>query len=206
MVLHPTHGGAVLEFGSATAAGKAALAVDGLEVEGGRKLRTGTVAGLFRSKAEKRVDRVDKPAAAPSSAAAGGGAGEKSDSKKGTTTGSSTAAQLMPPPPLAIRRPTTQGPRAGPKRVLGFVRAVPAAAKSGGGDSAGQDGVSNGDEKGQAGGKSNADFKRLFLGQGKKDENNTATAGAGDGGAAGTGEVDGQDVEMTAEGNGNKAD
>jgi hypothetical protein len=90
--------------------------------------------------------------------------------------------------------------------VLGFVRAVPAAAKSGAGVSAGQDGVSNGDEKGQAGGKSNADFKRLFLGQGKKDESNTATAGAGDGGAADTGEVDGQDVEMTAEGNGNKAD
>jgi RNA recognition motif-containing protein len=35
LVLHPQHGGAVLEFADAAAAGKAALAVDGLEVDGG---------------------------------------------------------------------------------------------------------------------------------------------------------------------------
>jgi hypothetical protein len=73
--------------------------------------------------------------------------------------------------------------------------------------------VSNGEEKGgaQAGGKSNADFKRMFLGEGTQDDNNTATAPAGatdggSGGGDGAQDVDGQDVDMTSEGNGSKTD
>jgi N-methylhydantoinase B/oxoprolinase/acetone carboxylase alpha subunit len=71
--------------------------------------------------------------------------------------------------------------------------------------------VSNGEEKGgaQAGGKSNADFKRMFLGGSTKDDNNTAAAGAADGGSGGgrgAEGVDGQDVDMTSEGNGSKTD
>ncbi|KAL1839626.1 hypothetical protein VTJ49DRAFT_1287 [Mycothermus thermophilus] len=81
-VLHPKHGGAVIEFATQAAAGKASLAVDGVEVDapagpdgisdgaGKRKLKTGTVQELFRAKGEKRVDRIDKPAAASSQASA----------------------------------------------------------------------------------------------------------------------------------------
>ncbi|KAK4095841.1 hypothetical protein N658DRAFT_502256 [Parathielavia hyrcaniae] len=185
LVLHPTHGGAVLEYANATAAGKAALAVDGLEVEpgsgggSGRRFRTGTAAELFKAKGERRVDRVDIPAADASS-----------DSKK--KGGGAAATQLMPPPPLALRRPAAQGARAGPKRGLGFVGGVAAAAKKDGEDAARkQDGVSNGVEQGAggqaAGAKSNADFKKLFLGGGANAHGNTdgakaASAAAADGG------------------------
>ncbi|KAK3291526.1 uncharacterized protein B0H64DRAFT_330483 [Chaetomium fimeti] len=113
MVLHPTHGGAVLEFASAAAAGKAALAVDGLEVEvpggGSRKLRTGTVAELFRGRVQ----------AAKKAEGAAGGSGMSNGETKGE------------------------------------------------GQAQGQ---------GHIGGKSNEDFKKMFLGAGKNSNNSAPRA------------------------------
>jgi len=110
LVLHPKHGGAAVEFADAATAGKAALAVEGMEIEGGKKLRTGTVAELFKQKAERRVDRIDLPQQN------GPKGGETKKEKK------QTASELMPPPP-AIRRPPVLGAggRGGMKRGLGFI-------------------------------------------------------------------------------------
>ena len=181
LVLHPQHGGAVAEFADAAAAGRAALVIDGLaagEQQGGaeRRLRTGTVGELFKTKGERRVDRVDLPAPTsarapgPGSGSQGGTVGEGKEKK-----GAAAAAELMPPPPLVVRRPHPQGGgRAGPKRVLGFMGGVPAAKKTVGDGADGA--MSNGDAKG--GGKSNADFKKMFLSGGGK--STAAGAGAAD--------------------------
>ena len=108
LVLHPNHGGAVLEFVDTTTAGKAALALEGLEIEAGRKLRTGSTDELFRRKGELRVDRVDQPR------------GEKAKAKD-------VARALMPPPP-PVRRPVLGGTAGrGGRRGLGF---TPAASKT----------------------------------------------------------------------------
>ncbi|KAL2115350.1 hypothetical protein VTJ04DRAFT_9605 [Mycothermus thermophilus] len=185
--LHPTHGGAVIEFATAAAAGRAALAVEGVEVDapadggtGKRKLRAGTTAELFKSKGEKRVDRIDKPRpqAAESSSSTSSlsgaslvtrGSGSADNNNPGTSSAASTPASsssgpstLMQPPSLSVRRPVV--PKAGPKRLLGFV-----AAKKGGAATAGSAGLlSNGEGPAAAagGGKSNADFKKLFLASG----------------------------------------
>ncbi|KAK4109161.1 hypothetical protein N656DRAFT_359842 [Canariomyces notabilis] len=136
LVLHPKHGGAVVEFADATTAGKTALAVEGYELDGGVKLRTGTVTELFKSKAEKKADSAGST-----------GAGKKP----------ATAAELMPPPPT-VRRPLMGAVGRGGKRGLGFLPK--------------KDGSMNGTESNTAGSltgtgvgsKSNADFKRMFLG------------------------------------------
>ncbi|KAL2015177.1 hypothetical protein VTK56DRAFT_6170 [Thermocarpiscus australiensis] len=161
LVLHPKHGGALVEFGDAAAAGRAALAIDGMEVDeaGGRRrrLRTGTVAELFRAKGEKRVDRIDKASGQgqDQSQNQGQGQGQGTGSKKPQQQQQQqTAAELMPPPPM-VRRPV---PRAGPKRGLGFVGAVKKENTSNGAAGAGT--------AVQGGGKSNADFKKMFLGDG----------------------------------------
>ncbi|KAK4154055.1 hypothetical protein C8A00DRAFT_33161 [Chaetomidium leptoderma] len=206
LVLHPQHGGAVLEFANATDAGKAALALDNLEVDtpsgGPRRLRTGTVGELLRSKGERRVDRVDQPSVVATHQE------KKKPAAAATTT--TSAAELMPPPPLVVRRPAGGAGRAGPKRVLGFVGGVAAKKVQVGGDAGGA-GMSNGETKGQgqdqgkkdqvqAGGKSNADFKKMFLGGG----GNTTTAAAG--AAAKETDAEGEkNMEQTA-GNGSKAD
>ncbi|KAK1753875.1 squamous cell carcinoma antigen recognized by T-cells 3 [Echria macrotheca] len=132
LVLHPKHGGAVVEFADAATVGKAALAIEGLEIEDGKKLRTGTVSELFKQQGEIRVDRIDQ---APS----------KTASKP-------TPAQLMPPPPTVRRVPVLGR---GGKRGLGFVGA---AKKEPNGTSSANGGTAPG------GGKSNADFKKMFLG------------------------------------------
>ena len=133
LVLHPKHGGAVVEFADAATAGKAALAIDGREIEGGKKLRIGTVSELFQQQSEVRVDRIDQPA-----------------TKK-------TAAELMPPPPT-VRRVPLLG-RSGPKRGLGF--------PAGGIKKAVNGTAAASSNAAGTGGKSNADFKKMFL-EGKK--------------------------------------
>jgi RNA recognition motif-containing protein len=181
MVLHPTHGGAVLEFASAAAAGKAALAVDGLEIDvpggGLRKLRTGTVAELFKGRGERRVDRVDLPARGGNGGGGGGTKKEKEGAaqKNVNANASANAAELMPPPPVVVRRPAAGGQRTGPKRVLGFMGGVAAAKKTEG------SGMSNGETKGAGqgqgqahiGGKSNEDFKKMFLGAGSNNNSSS---------------------------------
>jgi RNA recognition motif-containing protein len=100
LTLHPLHGGATVEFANPAAAGKATLAIDGMEIEEGRKLRIGTVAELFKEKGETRVDRIDKPK-------------PKDDAK------AAAARALMPPPSLGPRRPAVLGRGRG-RGGLGF--------------------------------------------------------------------------------------
>lgn len=211
LVLHPQHGGAVVEFADAATAGRAALVVDGLEVDvpgGGvgdakRKLRTGTVAELFRAKGERRVDRVDLPVHVPASAFAPGHGPQSGSGAAGEKKGGAAAADLMPPPPLVVRRPQPQGGgRAGPRRVFGFMGGVAAAAaKKAGGEA--EAGMSNGDAK-AGGGKSNADFKKMFLSGGKTD--------AGASGAPGAGAANAEDAKIVdgdgegEQGNGSRMD
>ncbi|EGS20190.1 splicing factor (prp24)-like protein [Thermochaetoides thermophila DSM 1495] len=142
LVLHPVHGGAIVEFADAAAAGKAALSIDGMEIEPGKKVRTGTTQELFRNKAEKRVDRIDKPHSQPQSHAHPLQQQASQDKK--------SAAELMPPPTL-LRRPGS-GPKL--KRGLGFVGAISAKKSA--------PATING-EQGQTGSKSNEDFRKFFL-------------------------------------------
>ncbi|KAJ4294664.1 Splicing factor [Collariella sp. IMI 366227] len=166
LVLHPKHGGAIIEFANAAAANKANMAIDGLEVQvseeegGNRRLKTGTVAELFKGKGEKRGKK------------AAGGAG------------------LMPPPPVLVKRPGPGG-KTGPKRLLGFVGGVK--------KSAGAGEEANGTYQGAKaeGKKSNADFKKMFLGGG----NNTIAATAVENGEGKEADGDGK-MEVDTEGNG----
>ena len=61
MTLQPAHGGAKIEFVDASAAGKAALKLDGMEFEG-RKLRTGPAAELRNAKADNKPLQGQKSA------------------------------------------------------------------------------------------------------------------------------------------------
>jgi squamous cell carcinoma antigen recognized by T-cells 3 len=61
LTLYPAKGGALVEFAEVKDAGKAALGIEGLELEGS-KLHVGTKEQLFQGKGAVRVDRVDMPA------------------------------------------------------------------------------------------------------------------------------------------------
>ncbi|KAM7205426.1 hypothetical protein V8F20_003195 [Naviculisporaceae sp. PSN 640] len=147
LTLHPKHGGAIAELKDSAAAGKAALAVDGLDIDGsgGRKLRVGSHQELFQQEPETRIDRVDQPAKKP----------EAPIEKK------KTAAELMPPPPpvgsrpalkpVTISRPTLGR---GGKRGLGIstpIHKKPASSATTNGTTI------------AVSGKSNADFKKMFV-------------------------------------------
>ncbi|KAK4182957.1 hypothetical protein QBC35DRAFT_135364 [Podospora australis] len=95
LVVHPKHGGAVVEYTDASTAGKAALAIEGMEVEG-HKLRIGTFGELFKQKAEHKPDRLVQQQ--PGSQA-------NPDPKKMKKP---TAAELMPPP-RPVQRPQALG-------------------------------------------------------------------------------------------------
>lgn len=92
--LRPDHQGAMIEYVDTADAGKASLALDGYEVQPGRRLRVGTVAELFLEKAEVKRDKIGstKKIAAPLQAA------------------------------MSIRRPGQPGGRRGGKGGLGFKR------------------------------------------------------------------------------------
>ena len=136
--LRPDHQGAILEYVDAASAGKAGLALDGHEIESGRKLRIGTVAELLREKAEVKSDKISAPKTkdAPLQAA------------------------------TSIRRPTQPGGRRGGKGGLGFKRGGVGLGGSrvtndGSGREVGQNG--EGEAHAVAGLKSNADFKAMLL-------------------------------------------
>ncbi len=95
LILRADHGGAIVELSDVATAGRAQLALDGVEMDG-RRLRTGTVAELLKEKAEKRIDRVDQRPAKP---------------KPGL------ADRLMPPPRVKRPVPKTGGKKPG----LGYV-------------------------------------------------------------------------------------
>ncbi|GME30207.1 putative pre-mRNA splicing factor protein [Neofusicoccum parvum] len=144
IVLMPEHQGAVVEFAHVSDVGKASLALDGQEITTGRNIRIGTVEEMKKMRGEKKVDRLG----------AAGPAGKKKDGKKEEP---SKAPALMQPAPR-ISRPGQQGARRGGKGGLGTKRA-------GGPSSAG---ASKDVEMGGTGaeasiGKSNADFKAIFL-------------------------------------------
>ncbi|KAK3317044.1 hypothetical protein B0H66DRAFT_311062 [Apodospora peruviana] len=151
LILHPQHGGAIVEFKDATTAGKATLFVDGLEIDGsgGKRLRIGTRSELFKEKEEFRSDRVDQPQ-------------EKKPAEKGKKK-NLTAAELMPPPPLIPRKMPVLGPRGGAKRGLGFMGAVQKKEAVNGTATAPTNGKPAGPSAGK---KSNADFRKMLLGGG----------------------------------------
>lgn len=146
LVMQPMHGGAIIEFADAAAAGKAALQLNSAEYEG-YTLRTGSPDELRHAKAERGDGQPDvKPkekktqSAAPAGGKPAGGSGG------------------FMPAPSGIRRPAVSRP--GPKRGLGFAPRKPAAA------GAGESKVAS-----AAAGpkKSNADFKAMFLASGPKE-------------------------------------
>ncbi|KAK0615182.1 hypothetical protein B0T17DRAFT_619986 [Bombardia bombarda] len=94
LVLHPQHGGAIVEFRDTSAANKAALTINGMVIEGGKKLRVGTVAEMFKEKGETRIDRIDQGPTTTTTT---------------TTTKKPSAAELMPPPPAIRRLPVLGG-------------------------------------------------------------------------------------------------
>ncbi|KAK4168472.1 squamous cell carcinoma antigen recognized by T-cells 3 [Cladorrhinum sp. PSN259] len=145
LVLHPQHGGAIIEYPDAPSAGRALLSINGMVLgsDSSQKLRAvDDVSELFKAKAEKRPelerrDRVPLP----------------TQKKK------PTAAELMPPPPR-LQRPKVLG--AGGRKGLGFVGGVAPKKEqvngNGGAPAPATSGTDTGVQK-----KSNAAFRDLFL-------------------------------------------
>ncbi|KAI1160735.1 putative pre-mRNA splicing factor [Nemania serpens] len=94
LVLRPDHAGAIVEFADASATGRAALGLEGLEITPSHKLQTGSVKKLFEQKSGRQQD-TDTPKAPK-------------------------APKAWMPPPRAVRRPVLG--RGGARRGgLGFV-------------------------------------------------------------------------------------
>lgn len=132
LTLQPGHGGAKIEFEDAAMAGKASLHLNTLEYEG-HKLRTGEADEL----------RFAKPASLGS---------QPTDTKAGNR----PKANFIPP--AMQRRP---GPRAGPKRGLGFISKGTSQAKASSTGAVDAGSMTTGSTP-----KSNADFKAMFLNAG----------------------------------------
>jgi RNA recognition motif-containing protein len=147
LVLHPGRGGAVLEFADAGAAGRAAMAIEGVEIDTGIKVSVAKTLGeLFGDK-------------------------KKTSDKDTTKPSGKSAASLMPPPATVIRRPAMAG--RGGKRGLGFVGAVAAAKKGPNGHGTT---TTNGGSGTAPAKKSNADFKAMFLSSSKPTTDETPKA------------------------------
>ncbi|KXJ92132.1 hypothetical protein Micbo1qcDRAFT_162261 [Microdochium bolleyi] len=99
LVLRPDHQGAIVEFTDATTAGRAALALDGLEIVPGRKMQMGTVAELLKTKPEHKTD-----------------ASQPVNGKHAPATNDKKPAFMQPA--QHVRRPVLGKP--GPKRGIGF--------------------------------------------------------------------------------------
>ncbi|KAG4440532.1 hypothetical protein IFR05_004002 [Cadophora sp. M221] len=140
VVLRPDHQGAIVEYADAASAGKAALALENLEIVPGRRLRTGGLKDLFAEKDEIRTDRIQV------------GQGKK------------PAAGFMQQPSAPLRRPGAGGRGGlGQKRGLGYSAPKPA---SGTASEVNGHGASAGEETKKP--KSNADFKAMFVSGGKQ--------------------------------------
>lgn len=142
--LRPDHQGAVVEFANVADAGQAALRMDGFEIIPGRKLRVGTKKELRQQKAEKKKD------------------------KPGNNSGMNQNALAMLQSKAFIRRPGISGGRGGlgvKRGGLGFATR----AKRQETDKEGLNTDTNGAFRPeQRGGKSNADFKSMLLGNNEK--------------------------------------
>jgi RNA recognition motif-containing protein len=155
LALHPIQGGAVVEFRDKAQAGKASLALEGKEIAEGKTIRIGTVAELFQEKSEVTIDRVDVKPTASSKA--------------------NVDSALMPPPPAIRRNLGTRGGKRG-GLVVSTARKANSTSTASNGTTAppATNGVGGDAAPGK---KSNADFKKMFLG---------ATAGASNGGDTST--------------------
>lgn len=136
IVLRHDRGGALVEFAEAASAGKAMLALEGFEVQGS-KLRTGPARELFKG-------------------ARGATPVESTGNQKVVGPAKENSKTLMVPPASAIRRPTIALGKSKPRRGLGF---IPVNKKSGD-DKCDEAIAKTADGNG---GKSNADFKAIFL-------------------------------------------
>lgn len=149
LVMQPGHGGAIVEFADAAAAGKAALELNNMKYEGYR-LRIGSLEELRHAKAERgdgQSTTNPKDKRIPQ--------GDSGIDKPASSNGFISA-------PSAIRRPVAAA-RPGPKRGFGFAPRKVATASH----DAAKDPPSAGLKK------SNADFKAMFIASGnKKDEEN----------------------------------
>lgn len=159
VILRPDHQGAIVEFVDVNDAGKASLALEGVEVEAGRKIRVGNVGEMLKMAPETRMDRI----------VVGGGA------QKGDLTDKSGPSKTSLQPTAFIRRPGNAGagPGRGRRGGLGFSSRPRAKddEKVGGGEGEQKDtdGVDGGPtvtvdaEDGKAK-KSNQDFRAMILG------------------------------------------
>ncbi|KAB2570345.1 putative RNA-binding protein [Lasiodiplodia theobromae] len=180
IILMPEHQGAIVEFAHVADVGKASLALDGAVIDesSGRKISVGTVEEMKKMRAEKKVDRIGA-----------GGAKKKDDKKKeGESSSTKSTSAFMQPAPR-ISRPGAPGAgagRRGGKGGLGIKRATGPSASAAGKDV--EMGDANAGASG-AGGKSNADFKAMFLASREKgkgeggDEKKDGDGGDGGGGA-----------------------
>jgi hypothetical protein len=161
VILRPDHQGAIVEFVDVNDAGKASLALEGVEVEAGRKIRVGDVGEMLKMAPETRTDRI----------IVGGGSAQK-----GVLTDKSGPSKASLQPTAFIRRPGHAGAGAGRGRRggLGFSsrpRAKDGEKEGGGeGEQKDTDGVDGGrtaavdaKEDGKAK-KSNQDFRAMILG------------------------------------------
>jgi RNA recognition motif-containing protein len=149
VILRPDHQGAIVEYENVTDAGRASLKMDGVDIDG-MKIEIGDQANLMKRMPEKKVTK-----------------GFEKKSKATTTTTMLVPASVRGGPPAANRGAAG----AGRKRGLGFTGAVSRKDRltpvdgdvdMKTVDESGSGGNENGGEKK---GKSNDDFKKMFLGR-----------------------------------------
>ncbi|CAK7268534.1 Splicing factor [Sporothrix epigloea] len=161
LVLRADHGGAIVEFADAATAGKAQLALEGAQLDQ-HALRTGTVAQLFKEKAQVRTDRLDGPAARPPPPKPAPSLTASSDVPVPSLSSISAAAASLVPP--RVKRPVLGGK--GAKRGVEITVPVSTATK------ANSEATANGTASTAANSehgpvkKSNAEFRSLFLSSG----------------------------------------
>ena len=101
LVLRPDYSGAIVEFAHAATAGRAALGLEGVEIEPGHKLRTGSAKQLYEGKGDQNHQK------------------QQQQQRPNTASSNNAPKNLMAPPPT-VRRPVLG--RGGAKRGgLGFV-------------------------------------------------------------------------------------
>ena len=159
IVLRHDHQGAIVEFQSITDAGKATLALDGVEIVPGRKIGVGSVNEMLHQKAEWRSDKLPKNNP-PTKVK------KKQSEVDNAKSDESTMRALQST--AVVRRPGQ--PRGGKRGGLGYKRG--GGLPNGRGEASEGKEHADGDVEGsttnvvkekETGKKSNADFKAMFL-------------------------------------------
>lgn len=206
IVLRPDHGGALVEFEDDKTMGRASLALDGMELEKGVKLRVGPPGALFRSRAyDKNGSDASFLDASGTQSYRNSGASHGNGNKKSNNNKTSETKAFLPPS-KPISRPTQVGggKKRGGRGGLGY-RGGPAASSS--------RVVENGDSSSPASvvpsepshGRTQDDFRALLAGAGSKDvgqnDEQKQTNGAV---AAGSGEAASASADGKLNGNGTR--